>query len=184
MKLKLLFTTLFAIVLTLCSSAQIFENGGRYVHAGLGLGSGYTYSGSRIVIPPMHVSYEQGITDRIGIGGLVGFASSRFEGVFFNNDTYSWRSRYFVVGARGAYHFTEIEEADIYVAGMLGFNFASSKFKSSNASLEKQVTEPAIGGLVYGACIGARYQLNDQMILFGELGYSIAYLNLGICFKL
>jgi hypothetical protein len=183
MQLKSIIAAATLFIASLQLNAQTFESGGKYVHAGIGFGSGYIYTGSRIGVPPLHVSYEQGINNRFGVGGLLGFTSSRYESMLIN-DKYSWRFTYLVLGARGAYHFTEIDQADIYAGAMLGYNIASSRFESSNAGLNSSVTNPKIGGLVYGAYVGARYDLNNNLTLFGELGYSIAYLNLGVCFKL
>jgi hypothetical protein len=183
MRLKSLFIVAAFFVAAFQLQGQTFENGGKYVHAGVGFGSGYIYTGSRIGVPPIHVSYEQGINDRFGVGGLIGFTSSRYESMLIN-DKYTWRFSYLVLGARGAYHFTEIDQADVYAGAMLGYNIASSRFESTNAGLNSSLNDPKIGGLVYGAYVGARYELNNDLTLFGELGYSIAYLNLGVCFKL
>ena len=89
-----------------------------------------------------------------------------------------------ILGARGAYHFTSIEECDLYGGLMLGYNVASAKFESSNSELEKLVTEPKVGGVVCAGFLGARKNIGENFTIFGELGYSIAYLSAGVCFNL
>ena len=164
-------------------NAQSFEKGAGYFHAGIGVLSPYAYSGAKMGIPPVHVSFEKAITDNIGVGGLLGFTSAKYESNILN-ETYSWNFNYTLIGARGAYHFTDFEEADVYLGGMLGYNIASAKFKSTDATLEQYVVEPKVGGVVIGGFVGARKSVTESLTLFGEVGYNIAWLSVGACFNL
>jgi hypothetical protein len=40
------------------------------------------------------------------------------------------------------------------------------------------------GGLVWSWFVGGRYYFNDNLAAMAELGYGIAYLNIGVAFKL
>lgn len=173
---------LAALFISLASYAQ-FGQGSQRLHIGVGVGSPYAYSGSSTTIPPVHVSYEHGISDKIGVGGLIGYTSSKYEESFFGTE-YSWKFSYLLIGARGSYHFYQTDKLDTYVGAMLAYNVASAKFESNNSALESFVTEPAVGGVTFGGYLGARYNFNDKVAGFAEVGYNIAWLSVGVCLNL
>jgi hypothetical protein len=179
---KILFY-LALVMITKASLAQTFENGAGYLHAGIGFGSPYAYSGAKMGVPPVHLSFEKGVTENVGIGGLIGFTSAKYESSILGT-TYGWNFKYILVGARGAYHFTQVEQADVYVGGMLGYNIASAKFTSNDATLSQYVTEPKVGGVAFGGFVGARKSVTESLTLFGEVGYNIAWISAGLCFNL
>lgn len=175
--------SILALFLCIQGFSQSFGEGSTRVHAGIGFGSPYTYSGSKMGIPPLHASFEIGVTDKIGVGGLIGYTSSSIEESFLSS-SYSWRFSYLIVGARGAYHFLTDDKIDLYGGVMLGYNIASAKFESTDATLETFFTEPSVGGVAYGFFGGGRYNVKDNLAVFAELGYSISWISAGICFNI
>lgn len=175
--------TVLALIVSIQGFAQSFGEGSTRVHAGIGFGSPYTYSGSKMGIPPIHASLEIGITDKIGVGGLIGYTSSSIDEAFFGS-SYSWKFSYLIFGARGAYHFLTDEKMDLYGGVMLGYNIASAKFESNDATLNAFVTEPSVGGVTYGFFAGGRYNVKDNLAVFAELGYSISWVSAGVCFNI
>jgi hypothetical protein len=181
--MKKIMMFLMVALLSGITYAQTYEMGATYVHAGIGVISPYSYSGSKMGIPPVQVSFEKGITENIGIGGLIGHTSSKYESSILGT-TYGWKFKYTIVGVRGMYHLTSYDKADVYGGAMLGYNIASAKFESSDSDLAQFVTEPKVGGVAFGAFLGARKSITESITLFGEVGYSIAYISAGICFNL
>lgn len=179
---KLLTTLLMVLSIGAVSNAQVFDKGAKFVHVGIGVGSPYAYSGSSVTIPPVHASLEVGITEKIGIGGLVGYTASKWDQNYFGG-AYSWKFSYLIIGARGAYHFIDHEKADVYGGLMLGYNVASAKFESNDPDLEALVNEPDAGGVAFGGFVGARYMFKETIGGFAELGYNISYLSVGAVFK-
>jgi len=180
---KVLLAAFILIASSLSTIAQTFEKGNKYVHLGIGVISPYAFSGSKMGIPPIHTSFEVGVTDNIGIGGMVGYTSSTYDQAFLN-DSYSWKFSYLILGARGYYHFTNVEVCDLYAGAMLGYNVASVKFESTSSDLEALLTEPKVGGVAFAGFLGARKDIGENFTIFGELGYSIAWLSAGVCFNL
>lgn len=174
---------LAAIFFSIATYAQEFGLGSQRLHLGVGIGSPYAFSGSNSTIPPVHASFEQGITDKIGIGGIIGYTSSKYEQSFGASE-YSWNFTYLLVGARGSYHFLTSDKYDVYGGAMLGYNIASAKFESNVAGLENFITEPTVGGFAFGAFAGGRYNFNEKVAAFGEIGYNIAWLSVGVCLNL
>jgi Outer membrane protein beta-barrel domain len=176
---KSFFSALFAVALLLslsqASQAQVFNKGDIALNVGIGLGSVYGYSGFSSSVPPLSASLEVGITDKIGIGrfgvgGILGYSSYKFS--TFNSVT----SSHILIGGRGLYHFDfDVEKLDLYAGIMLGYNIISYSDNATGVF--------SGSGVVGGVFGGARYMFSEKIGAFGELGYSIAWLNIGITAK-
>lgn len=180
---KILSTMIAVVAMTLSTNAQLFDEEVKFFHVGIGVGSPYAYSGSDVSIPPVHASAEFAISEKIGVGGLIGYTASKYDEAYLG-DSYSWKFTYLIVGARGAYHFIDSDKADVYGGVMLGYNIASATFESNDADLEQYVTEPSVGGVAFGGFVGARYMFTEQLGGFAELGYNISWLSVGLAVKL
>lgn len=175
-----------AATTTSTPSGAVYQVGQNIIHAGIGIGSPYAVAAATGAdvssIPPIHVSFEHGLKDKIGIGGLVGYTASTqtFNVPFFGE--YKFKYSYIIVGARGTYHFINDEKMDIYAGAMLGYNIASASYDGpTNAFTPKPV---AAGGVAFGAFGGIRYKFNDKLMAFGELGYNISWISVGLGFKI
>lgn len=144
--------------------AQRHAEGDKNLNIGLGLGSQF---GGGI---PIGASFELGIKENISVGGYAGYAGYKETLPFFGDVKYT----YIILGGRGSYHFDLGPEAlDPYAGVMLGYNVASVDINGVNAG----------GGLLLGGYLGARYAFSDKMGAFAELGYGIAWLQLGLNVK-
>lgn len=171
---------MFVIAGMLCAAslnAQSFTKKDNVLGLNVGIGGGYGV--------PVSVSYERGVYEindkmSIGVGGLIGYGSSseKFE-------VGKWKYSNFLLGARGAWHYTGFKKFDLYAGLMLGYDVASSKFTWKDKTYEEFYSEPSssAGGFLWGAYIGARYYFNDKFGVNAEAGYGLAYLNLGITYK-
>ena len=165
-------------------NAQMYSKGQQDLHLGVGLGTTFYGSGYHSVLPPLNVSYEKGVTENIGVGGYLGYASSRYN---YSGYDYHWTYSYIIVGARAAYHYDLFKnpKLDTYGGLMLGFNIARSKFHSDNPLYkESDYTSPSSGGLTWSGFLGARYQFKEKLGAYAELGYGVSVLNLVLRLKL
>lgn len=186
--MKKLFTAALVIGCVSAANAQFFEEGAKFLHVGVGIGSPYAYSGSKMGVPPVHASFEAAVSDKIGVGALVGYTSSKWDQNYFglgaSKYKYTWNFSYLIIGARGAYHFVDNDKWDAYVGLMLGYNIASAKFDTDDPSYDKTFfVEPKVGGVAFGAFAGARYGFSQSSAIFAELGYNISWVSLGYCAK-
>lgn len=183
MNKKRLFSMLMAFVAIagLYAQGNMFSKGDKVANLSIGLGSSI-YGGLGGGIPPIGVSYEMGIKDdlfneksSLGIGGYLGFTTASQD--FFGSKV-SYSS--IIVGARGIVHYALIDNVDTYGGILLGYNIASSKVTGNGLG----IPTTSYGGLVYAGFIGARYYFTPKLGAMAELGYGIAWLNIGVSLKL
>ena len=170
----------------LMASGQPFEKGDKALNAGIGIGSAL-YSGRhyKMRIPPISLSYEQGITNKlgigyIGVGGYLGISGSKWETELLD-DKYGYKYTYIVIGARGAYHFDLVDDLDIYAGLILGVNIVSSKEIGdwpAGVTASEQST-----GVAHSEFAGIRWFFKPNFALMAELGYGISYFTVGVSFK-
>jgi hypothetical protein len=162
----------------------VFNEGDKVVNLGLGIGTTlYTgrYYTSRV--PPVSVSFEMGFMDdflvedlTLGLGGYLGYASSKYE---YGFGTWGWDYTYIIVGGRGAAHYPIIEDLDTYVGLMMGINITTSRsFGEGSSGFSADGS-----GIAYSLYGGARYYFAENLAVFGELGYGISYLTVGLALR-
>lgn len=162
---------------------NIFRQGDKIVNIGIGFGSAL-YAGSHYTnkTPPISGSFEMGIKDNLfdeksslGVGGYLGYTGAKWGEV-----GYSMKFSSIILGARGAVHYQLVDKLDTYTGLMLGYNIVSSTVSGNNW----------IGGTVANSGItaswfvGGRYYFSDKIAGLVELGYGVAFLNLGVAIKL
>lgn len=168
--------------------SQTFEKGTKVASLGIGIGSSLGSFNYSTQIPGISVMYEQGIAEAgnvgiIGLGGYVGYKSFSWEN---NSGTFESKSRwnYTIIGVRGAMHFTGIkaENIDLYAGLMASYNLLNYSYEdNSGFNTGNTGNFGNTAGLTLFA--GARYYFSDNLAAFAELGYGVAYLNLGLALK-
>jgi hypothetical protein len=128
--------------------------------------------------PLYALTAEYGYTDKISLGGTIGHSGSSYHyGV--NGTDYKWSYGYTIVAARGSYHFADqlnVPNLDLYAGATLGYNSVSVK-SPSNSPINYSVGGSAFRAGVYG---GGRYWLNPKWAGYGEIGFGLGNLVLGI----
>ena len=181
-KLTMLLIVVSFTLTQLKAQEPTFSKGDKVLNLGLGLGSMlYSGFGYKSMIPPLSASVDVGIVDNvlekgvIGIGGYLGYSSYKLD-----YSAGGWKYSNLILGGRGTFHYPLVDKLDTYGGLLIGFNVASSKEYGIVTSYNYHATS---GGLVYSAFIGAKYYLQNNLALFGELGYGISYLTLGVSLK-
>lgn len=184
MKTKILLTTVFCVVTLLGVNAQIFQKGNHVANLGIGIGNARYTSGATSSVPPISASYEVGVLDNIfdkaniGIGGYLGYTSAKWDFGY----GYSVKSTDFIIGVSGALHYQFVDKLDTYAGLMIAYDINS--WKEEGTYLAGYNTSSSYGGIFVPGFVGARYFFNDKFAGFAELGWGIAYLNLGVSLKL
>ncbi len=184
------------------ASGECFNADSKIINAGIGIGAsyysyggggGYTYRRT----PALSLSYEQAYPEKLGpgylgLGAYLGYQGARwrYNDYYYGGNRYYYehRWRYYVLAARAAYHldFLNTEKGELYFGAMLGVRIQTYNYKTNSADPHSRDYEWT-GRSVYPASslfIGGRWYFAPKVAVYGELGYGISYLTLGLSFKL
>ena len=79
------------------------------------------------------------------------------------------------------------DKVDLYAGIMLGDNIAKNTYTTTDPHRDPyytHVSTQSYGGIIFSAFGGCRYRFNDRFGVFGELGFGVAVLNLGLNIKI
>ncbi len=182
MKKNLFFTFLLAFLSLSVFSQNTFNEGDKVLNLGLGFGNALYSSAYSTGIPPVSGSFEVGIKDELfdeysslGVGGYLGYSSFKYKG--WGSDS---RFSDVILGARGALHYQFVENLDTYAGLMLGYEIVSWKTTSGGFNYGSA----ASNGFAKDFFVGGRYYFSENMAGMLELGFAIAYVNIGIALKI
>lgn len=179
---KTFFTLLSLFALATLSAQTDFNKGDKVLNLGIGFGSTlYSGTGYKTTVPPISASFEYGIVDglidgnaSIGVGGYFGYTASKYEYPGLKDFKYSS----VIVGGRGSFHYSFLEKLDTYTGLSIGYNIVSLKDDNSFGTIAAESSSVYLGWYA-----GARYYFTNSIAAMAEVGYDIAYLNIGVAFK-
>lgn len=180
MKKVFITITIFLFVSSL-SFGQVYKKGVNNLNAGISIGGLAGLYGTAD-FPPISLGLQFGVHEKLSVGGIVGYSSSSYDFGHWNGQDWSWTYRYIFVGARGEYHFVDVDvkDLDLYGGLTLGYNIVSVSEPTGYTG--PYTAESSY--LLYGFHAGARYMFSPKLGVFGELGYGIGYITLGLNVKL
>ncbi len=166
--------------------AQAFQTGDMVGNLGVGFGwYGYGYGATSL--PAFSLSLEKGIKDienigPLSIGGIVGFKHASYAW----QTSYNWSWNDIIIAARGAIHYDlfKVDKLDTYGGVALGVRLQSYSYYTYNANLDYVKAHDNYTHGLFALYVGGRYYFTDKLAAFGELGYGLGYLTLGLSFKL
>jgi hypothetical protein len=185
---------ILAASLPFSASAQ-FDEGDNVLGVGVGLLGGYGigFSGSSVSqSPAITLHYDHGMGDlgpgTWGLGGFLGYKTVTYDERYLNYYNYDWKYTFFVVGARGTWHYNEWhgnDKLDTYGIVMLAYKSISWKDRTDYGPYGNLASYSYSGsGIDVGLGVGARYWFSEKFGGFAEIGYGIATLQLGLAAKL
>jgi hypothetical protein len=165
---------------------SMFKKGDAILNGSIGFGSVlFSGLGYHTSVPPIAASLEYGILDKvidkgsIGVGGYIGYSAYKWE---YSGSDWGWRYNNIIIGARGVLHYPFVERLDTYTGLLVGFNLrTSSEYGPSNPAYGYA---PSGSGPAWSWFIGGRYYFNRQFAALAEIGYGIAWFNIGIAYRL
>ena len=169
-------------------STPTFHKGFGIINLGMGLFSpnnGYDLFGSLKSAPALTLAYDRGVVEgigpgTIGIGGLIGY--KRYSYDFPNtDDKATWTD--LVLMARGTYHYNLTDNPQLDTYGGISVGFRANFYKNDVSPDRDRYNDDGLH-LAYGLFAGARYYLTERFGAFGELGYDMSYLKLGLSYRI
>jgi hypothetical protein len=182
-----------------------FGVGTSAINLGVGFGYSFGYYGSSVSSTPViSGSYEYGAVrlgpGTLGLGVQIGYQGASYSyseydpyyyyyyGIPGGTYTYSYTWTTTLFGIRGMYHpdFVNGKKYDLYAGIQLSYDHVSSSFSTNDPYYSQYggVANSSVGSSFYPyIIIGGRYYFTDNIGVWAELGYSLAYLNLGLSIK-
>ena len=168
------------------------EKGTDILQLGVGF-SPYSYGPYDVgVSPTFSLGYQRGIA-KLGPGtltlGLIGaIRTSSYDGYYHGNGRGYWKQRWtdFTVGPRAEWHYNfDVKKLDLYLGLTLAMRFQSYSYEwlDNNYTYDNYGRDYGRTSVVVGPHFGMAYYLSNSVGLFGELGYTINWLTLGVNFK-
>lgn len=151
-----------------------YEQGRVYLNGGAGWPSIIeyaTFENLESEFPPVSFSAEYAVTDMYSVGGYFGYTQASDRAFDYS---------FYVIGAKGSQHFVYHENWDVYFSAMLGVYVATAAERSGSVGAIEEQDGP---WPYYAGTFGARYFPSDNIGLWAEVGWNVAFLNGGITFK-
>jgi hypothetical protein len=169
-------------------STPTFRKGFSVVNAGLGLlspNNGYDLFGAVKSTPAMTISYEKGVIDgigpgTIGLGGLIGYKRYHYD-FPSTDDKATWTD--LVLMGRGTYHYNFTSDPNLDTYGGISLGFRYNLYKNEISPDRNRYDGDGLH-LAYGLFAGARYYLTERFGAFGEVGYDMSYLKVGLTYRI
>lgn len=166
---------------------RIFKHGQADARMGIGLLPTYSKDASRVVAPPVSVGFDWMAGDVLSIGFTQGYSHYEIEKLW-NGDktirryaTRTWQSFF-----RFAAHYTRTDNLDIYGGMQAGGEFVAIRSVDHAFGPAEALhgIKPRRFRLQYGAFFGTRFAVSHKLLIWGELGTSISFVQTGIGMKL
>ena len=184
-KVSLLLVLCMLVFVTAQSQGDNFAKGSSAINLGVGFGN-TIYSGYNMGTPSISASYEYGIVEIgmgsslkgiISVGGIIGYGGAKKD--------LGWgdlKSNFFLVAARGNYHFIFHEKFDPYAGVIIGYYFGNETW-DYKPGWESYSYDSNANGFHGGAYVGARWFFNPNWAVFSELGWNISIFTVGGTYK-
>ena len=189
-KLKLAIIAILLSTVYTNTHAQTFTKGTTLINAGLGVGW-YNYDYNVSSFPAISLSMEKGVYEVPNIGIISAGAIFEWKNAYYNYPSFyltqsyteKWNWNDYVFGARAALHLSSInvDKLDVYGGLALGVRIETSHFQDNSLNIESSTSSTVP---LFAFYAGARYNLTEKVAAFGELGYGLGYLTLGVSYKL
>jgi hypothetical protein len=181
----LLFSVKFTTV-----DAKTFDVGDKDLNMTIGVGSPWVlyHHNYTVRLPLVAASFDYGFRDDIGpgvisLGGIVAATTYKNPSAYIGlPDEYGYKSTTLIGAVRSTYHYKLVDKLDTYGGVHLGVRVERWKEYGNIPVL----FDPGDINFrpVFNVFCGAKYYFTPQIAAMLELGYSIAFVNAGICIRL
>ena len=166
-----------------------FKKGDIEIGLGIGLLPTFVSENAKTKIPPVSIMLGYRIKQFFSLGAYAGFSSSDGYDVasIFDDPAPEdpvLRNDFYILGLRAEGHFNR-ERTDFYGGAMISYNYSdiTTELKPGDKMPENIEIEKDNGGFKYSGYIGLKYMATKRFGIFGEVGYGVSLINLGLTSK-
>lgn len=151
--------------------------------ASIGLLPTFVKDITRSEVPPVAIAVDYRFNRRFSAGLFGGYTQAMSNpDLFRDGQPMTFNTKFSMIGARFAVHSTKFERWDVY--GGFGMNYTHTNIEVTYGDLEKlkkhKRFDPSKGRVMMSAFVGSKFAVNPSFSIFGEVGYGISLLNLGV----
>jgi hypothetical protein len=119
---------------------------------------------------PIFAGVDFQVEDQITVGGQLNYRryTERYN---WQSNRIRWTHNILEVSANANYHFFEPgEDYDVYAGISAGYYIWSTRLRDRVDGFDEEYIGDGVGGLGLRIQLGGRYVINDDIILYGEIG--------------
>ena len=188
-KLSFIFAFL-ACSLSATVAQSTFKPGDLEFATGIGLLSVNAKEGATNIVPPVSARLQVRLSPNFSVGAFAAYTSAEVnDRLLPDGSLQSISNETLQLGLRSAAHVTSVEKWDFYGGVSLGYNMPT--VEETIDSQPKKVEEegpsfrrPAENNFLYSAFIGSTFYPTKHLGVFGEVGYGVSIVTVGISAKL
>lgn len=196
--MKILFTSVLflfcAFLFTPQLSAQykkpnrIFKAGQTDILAGFGLLPTFLKDKVTQELPPVSLRYENRLSQNYSIGLEVGHSISTTQAKDPGAEAKQYRNRFYHLALRNTVHCNceAFDNWDIYGGFALGYNLMRLSVLGGTFGEFERLNgiKAEKSRMTFHGFIGARYACNEALSFYGEFGYGISIIQIGVGYQL
>lgn len=189
---KIVYSILLPVVLLIATKAgaQTYGSGVNVLNVGVGFGYSLGWSSGINATPVISTSFEHGQMllgpGTLGLGASLSYQGAKWDYIDGYGDSYHETWKIFFFGLRGTWHpdFLVSDKYDVYLGAQLGYYHYGYTYTESGPYVNNyHYSNPYSSHVGIGAFVGGRYYFTQNFGVFGEAGYDISYLKLGVALK-
>lgn len=174
---------------------KVYKKGNFFGSAGIGLLPTYFADNAQVDMLPVNIKVGYNIADHFNVNLYTGYSASTSNSVKdHNGDMRDYENKFLMIGLRTELHAAKTDKFDIYGGFMFGYNksfinetiYENGDIESpiDAPSNEPTTFKPAGDKVLFSGFVGATYFATPKLGIYGEVGYGVSLVNLGVAFKL
>lgn len=183
---KILVTTCVVFFILNTTIAQTANKRQLTLQAGIGLVPTYFMDNSKTLVPPLSLTINYKINPVLSIGAFGAHSSSRSaNSILQDGSVYNLQNDSWIGGLRVAAHSTTFDNFDIYGGFSVAYQLPDVQTNVVNPG-EQRIPDTRVpdNKVLYAGFIGTSAYLTENFGLFGEVGYGISLLTVGLTARL
>ena len=181
--------SIFILFLSQTANAQHRRAPKKYVdiNAAIGLLPTFIKDAGKVKAPPLSLSADFKLAKNFSLGAFAGFSVTETDlRRMIDGGTAKWRNRFSLFGLRLAAQSSLQGPWNIY--GGMSIAYTHSNIDMMEGQFEKVKEEKGIkensGKMVFAGFIGGRHSFTPRLGMFGELGFGISLVTVGLSVRI
>jgi len=187
-----LVTVLFSFLSTADAQVARFQAGQVQVNAGIGLVSTFAADAPTTIVPPLSSSVEYFLSPNMSIGLYAAYTEVQGERTYQNAGIIeSYHNKTWMTAIRTGFHSNNLDNWRVYGGLIIGTTMPSVDKNIQTIPGEvisdagaPTFSRPAQNSFLFSGYVGTRRYIRSDWSVYGELGFGISLVNIGLSYHL